>query len=366
MTDLFDYVAWRGDLSFEQSPFCEVDGMILSAISYLPFERAGLSENKEYTIDEAISMVKDIPDFEKYLLLKSDSILLEKIPFAKRFSELKIIAYKSIIDEANESQFFAMTVGLTKKLDAVIYRGTDNTLVGWKENFNMCFSTPVPAQKMALEYLSKRTKSIGKKLILAGHSKGGNLAIYAAAFCSGRLQKRIEKIYNYDGPGFCESVLSTKGYQSVCNKIKTFVPEASIVGMLLGRGEEYTVVLSSVGIDLLQHNIYTWGVLRNEFLYLDEISKRSRFIDDTLKDWLLGLTIKERESLVDTIYNILSQTDAKTVNDLRDNWFENSKKIFVSIKNLEPQTKKGVGRIFKMLFASAKSVAGKIDQKDKK
>lgn len=366
MADLFDYIKWRGDLTFLQSPFCEVDAMVLSALCYLPFERAGFKKGEKPTVSAAISKILEIPDFEKYLLLKSDIILTEKIPKSARFASLKILNFESITDEETETQFFAMTIELWKKQTIVVYRGTDNTIVGWKENFNMTFSPFVPAQKSALSYLEKVKTRIAGELILAGHSKGGNLAVYAAAFASERVQKKIKAIYSFDAPGFDEATLKLSGYRRICDRIKSFVPEASIVGMMLGHGEKYSVVHSTRGIDPLQHDIYSWEVMGAELVRLREVSPRSKFIDATLSDWLKNLTMEQRESLVSTVYRVLTESDAKTIKDLTENWFKTSKNLFVSIKNLDQETRKATLEVLKMLFESAKNAAFKKEEKDVK
>ncbi len=359
MADLFDYLTWRGDLGFKESPLCEVDAMIFSAICYLPFEYAGLKKREKPTVGAAILKIFEIPNFEKYLLLKSDAVLMEKIQNCERFSNLKILNFESINDEENQTQFFAMTLEIGKNQTAVIYRGTDNTIVGWKENFNMSFSPVVPAQKSALAYLKKVKTRFGGEVILAGHSKGGNLGIYAAANIGEKTQKKIKTIYSFDAPGFSEDTLNFSGYKRICDHIKSFVPEGSIVGMMLGHGEKYTVIHSIKSIDPMQHDIYSWEVLGTSLVRLHEVSARSKFIDETLSDWLCNLTIEQRENLVDTVYRVLTESDAKTINDLSENWFKTSKNLFVSIKNLDADTKKGTIEVLKLLFESAKNAAFK-------
>ena len=239
-----------------------------------------------------------------------------------------------------QTQFSAITFKLTEDTYFVVYRGTDNTLVGWKEDFNMSFVCPVPAQTLAVEYLEMIAKQFDGKIIVGGHSKGGNLAVYAAAFCDPEIQERITMVYNYDGPGFTENVLAEEGYKRICGRIKTYVPQSSVVGMLLGHEEKYTIVHSSNPTMLLQHDTYTWDIRRNKFVYLETVTNSSKFIDSTLKGWMSSLDSARREKVVDTIYNILLQTKAKTIKDLSKNWLATSNKIVKSLITLDDDTRK--------------------------
>lgn len=352
MANLFDYMEWRGDLSLGNNDFNEVDGLILSAFSYIPFERIPDEYWNHLTIHDACEYLLQQKDIKDNLLLKSDYMLLTSIKDCDRFKDMQICNYVNRILTKTETQFSAITIHLHKNLYCICFRGTDHSLVGWKEDFNMTFVCPVPAQETAVTYFEQVAK-IGCKYILCGHSKGGNLAIYASAFCKPRLQNKILSVWNYDGPGFDSKILNTNEYQKICNKVSTFVPQSSIVGMLLEHEEKYTIVRSSQTIELLQHIHYTWNIERNHFIYLDTVSDSSRFVDYTLKSWLANLNYEEREHFVDTIYNILSQTKANTIEEFKDNLFANMKTILNSIQNLDSDTRKQLTNTLKLLMECA-------------
>ena len=164
---------------------------------------------------------------------------------SRRFNSMKLFAYVNKIDEKTQTQFSAITIKINENELYISFRGTDNTLIGWKEDFNMGFVFPVPAQELAVDYIEKIASRHSENMLVGGHSKGGNLAVYSAAFCSEAVQNRIEIVYNFDGPGFDEKVLQKDGYKRICNKVNTFVPQSSVVGMLLNHEERYIIVHST-------------------------------------------------------------------------------------------------------------------------
>ncbi len=361
MANMFDYIQWRGDLSLGQNDFNEVDGLVLSAFSYIPFELIPDELWNHLTIHDACEYLLSLKNIKEKILFKQDYDLLVALKDCDRFKNMRLYEYINRIDTKTQTQFSAILIQIQKNLYCVCFRGTDNTLVGWKEDFNMTFTTPVPAQEMAVKYFEHiATEPIfqfGTKYILCGHSKGGNLAIYASAFCKPRLQKKIVSIWNYDGPGFDDKILKTEEYLHICNKASTYVPQSSIIGMMLGHEEKYTIVHSTHQIDILQHEHYTWDIRGNHFVYLDTVTNRSKFVDVTLKDWLSNLDYKEREVFVDAIYNILSQTNSFTFTEFGDNWFSNVKTILKSIQNLDGNTRKQLTRALKVLMECAKTNA---------
>ena len=183
MTDnIFDYINWRGDLSFRQSPFNEVDGAILAKLSYLPLERVLEQGSMEpISIADAAKKLFALPNINGSFMRKEDSPLLSALAESPRFCNMGLFACMNRFDPESQTQFFAMTIRLSESELYVAFRGTDNTLVGWKEDFNMCFVCPVPAQKLAVEYLESTVKNSVGRITVGGHSKGGNLAVYAAA-----------------------------------------------------------------------------------------------------------------------------------------------------------------------------------------
>lgn len=356
ITNIFDYFVWRGDLTLEHSGFNEIDGVILARLSYLPFEK--IMEQRSMSaikITFAAKTFLELPDIDSIVLMKEDVRLLAFLAESPRFQNMEILMYVNQIDAETQTQFSVITVKLNEKHYFISFRGTDNTLIGWKEDFNMSFMCPVPAQELALHYVENIAHSVSGNFIIGGHSKGGNLAVYASSCCSDDIQERIEKVYNYDGPGFDEKILLTDGYKKICHRVNTFVPQSSIVGMLLGHEEEYTIVHSAQISGIWQHDTYSWEVKRDKFVCLESVNNSSRFIDYTLKAWVLNLDYSQREKFIDTIYTVISETNATTMRELGDNWFSSAKIVLKSIKDLDETTRRAVTQVLLLLAKSTKA-----------
>lgn len=356
ITDIFDYFTWRGDLTLEHSGFNEVDGVILARLAYLPFEK--IMEQRSLNtvkISFAAKAFLALPDIDSVVLMKEDVRLVTFLADSPRFQDMEIMMYVNQIDTETQTQFSVITVKIDEGRYFISFRGTDNTLIGWKEDFNMGFVCPVPAQELALHYVEDIARSVSGSLVIGGHSKGGNLAVYASSFCPDDIQERIEKVYNYDGPGFDEKILLTDGYKKICQRVNTFVPQSSIVGMLLGHEEAYTIVHSSQVSGIWQHDIYSWEVKRNGFVCLESVDNSSRFIDYTLKAWISNLDRSQREKFINTIYTVISKTNATTLEELGDNWFSSAVIVLKSVKNLDEATRHAVMQALVLLAKSAKA-----------
>ena len=265
---------------------------------------------------------------------------------------MKLAAYVNKCDEEEEKQFSAICIFPGDNTVYISFRGTDDTLVGWKEDLNMSFQSPVPSQIEALEYLKTIAKEFDGKIRLGGHSKGGNLAVYAASFCDLEIQKRIRSVYCFDGPGFINKVLNDSNFGKVEARIHAFVPQSSVVGMLLGHSVKYTVV-ESVQTGLYQHDPYSWKVIRNNFICLESISPESRFMDATLEEWIYSMNSEQRREFVEAVYFIIQQTEAKTLLELSVNGLKNAKLIIKTMRNMEPATKKMLQKTFSGLMKIA-------------
>jgi hypothetical protein len=350
---MYDYLYWRGDLSTAQSAFNEVDAMILARFSYLPFEYALRQPDDSMSIEQAASILLAAPDLQEKVVLQEDIQLLQHISDSNRFRGMILSDYENRIDPQLQTQFAAVTIRLQPDLYYIAYRGTDATIVGWKEDFNMSFLSPIPAQKMAVEYLERVLSKIDGRLILGGHSKGGNLAVYAAAFCGTAAQRRIERVFSFDGPGFDKKVILSDGYNRISDRITTFVPQSSIIGMLLEHEEKYTIVHSRQ-IGALQHNVYSWEIDRTHFVYLQTVTNSSRLIDSTLKEWVAASDPQQREIFIDTIYQILTETNIRTVKDLEENWFVHAKTLLKSMRSLDDATHQAVTSTLRSLMRCAR------------
>ena len=319
---LYDYLNWRGDLSFENVPPCEVDNLLLSIISYIDLSgaireefptkktAALLTATRNYLRSQS-GIIKDLG-----LIIPRETVtLLVRASKTARFGLVRPVCYVNRICDVEQKQFSAVSFLLPGGGVFVAFRGTDDTLVGWKENFNMSFMHPVPAQTEAakyLEYIAERTEG---KIYVGGHSKGGNLAVYSAVKSPPEVKERIAAVYNNDGPGFSKEFIEGEDYLSIRDRIHTLVPQSSVVGMMLEHEERYTVV-KSTSVGLLQHNGLSWSVMGGGFIKLDSVDEQSRLIDRSLKNWLAEISIEDRERFVDELYEALSSTNAKTLTEL--------------------------------------------------
>ena len=320
MANILEYLVWRGDLSLAVSPFNEVDNLILSELAFLDFDGI-LTEKVNETITlrevaERLSIYREEDLAESGVLIpKEIAPLFYRAAGSERFGSIALCGFESRIDIDSEMQFAAVAFLLGDGTIFVSYRGTDDTLIGWKEDFNMSFLSVVPAQRYAAHFLDKIASLYPSDLRLGGHSKGGNLAVYAAATAPIEMQKRILAVYNNDGPGFLREFLDSEGYGRIRDRVRTIVPQTSIVGMLLEHETSYTVV-KSMQNGLFQHDGFSWEVLGTGFIVLDDRTSESKFVDRTLKAWVASIEPAEREEFVEALYKILSATSATTLSDL--------------------------------------------------
>jgi hypothetical protein len=247
----------------------------------------------------------------------------------------------------------AVTFIVDDKLWCPVFRGTDNTLVGWKEDFNMTFQDGVPAQRLAAEYINELYKFKKCRIITGGHSKGGNLALFSATYCNSKNQKRILEIYNFDGPGFEETVLNDKRFICIKSKIKNFVPKKSIVGILFDTGIEKIIVESSNN-GIMQHDPLTWNVLGTNFVTTEELSKESLFIDKTLKNWLKQTDKDKREIFIEALFDVIESAEANNISEITENLLKSSTKMIHHFHNLDSETKDMIFDTIKIIIKSAK------------
>lgn len=344
MANILDYIKWRGDLSFENSPFNEVDAVVLSRFAYIPLD--GIVSDTFYqtiTVREAVEEFLADETSRSQVIYQDDLTLAFLMGESKRYGDLQLTGYINQLDEEIQKQFSAITVRLFDDVSCVIYRGTDKTFVGWREDCNMAFLSPVPSQQTAQDYLKNAADAIPGSMILCGHSKGGNLAIYASATSQKEIQNRIQKVYSMDGPGFESQVLELDGYNRMLPKMITYIPQKSIVGMLLEHREEY-IVIRSVQDGFMQHDVYTWEVLGPSLIHEDSITDECRILNASLKEWLKNMNYEQRRQFVNSLFELLEKCDAKTTDDLQNNWYKDIGKILSTIKRMDDESRKMVGQ----------------------
>lgn len=316
MADLFDYLRWRGDLSFSQVPPGPVDALIFSALSYLTLG-GSVTERPDIPVslrEASEEFFRDL-DTEKRCRVKTDLSLLMAAAESQRFGNTLLLQYRDILIPEEDTQFAAITFLLDNNSAFIAFRGTDYTLTGWKEDFNMTFRESIPAQLLAVQYTKEISERYPMPLYLGGHSKGGNLAVYSAVKSDPLIRSRIQAVYNHDGPGFTDFVMEDPAYLEMVPRVSTIIPQSSVIGMLLEHREPYTVIKSKQ-LGLLQHDFYSWMLEGPEFVPMEEVTDHSKFLDLTIKEWLGGLTTEERNEIVDTVFDLLSIGNVSSVFDL--------------------------------------------------
>lgn len=340
MANIFDYLNWRGDLLLKQDNFNNLDALILSRLSYLPFDNIVSDEfAKGISVADAANKLFETENYQKNILWKGDAELLEHTSRSPRFKNMLLSGYVNIIEPDRQMQFSAVIIELDKNKHFISFRGTDNSIVGWQEDLNMYCMFPLPSQKKSAEYISQVMNAYDGTFILGGHSKGGNLAVYAAAVSTPDTQKRIESIFSHDGPGFTEEMIDSRGFQTIKNKIHTYVPQSSIFGMIFEHDEDYTIVKSNQR-GFFQHDIYSWEVMQNNLIELNRMTNTSQFFDHTLKQFVASLSIEQRRDFVEGIFSLLKNTENDTFDELMENFVKSSGTILKNIKHMDSKTRK--------------------------
>lgn len=361
MGSMLDYLDWRGDLSFAQSPFNEVDNLILSQLAYVNFE--GIvppkESNESISIREAaelyFNMYEEATIMNFGFLIRISVPLLKSLGECNRFANARLSKYVNIIDPDEQKQFSAIHIKLSDGTIYIAYRGTDNTIVGWKENFNMSFMMPVPAQLEAVRYLNETIGETNIRLRVGGHSKGGNLAIFSSIMCQSSIKEKIIEVYNNDGPGFDRKMTQSKEYKEMLSRIKTIVPESSVVGMLLEHEEDYHVVKSSKS-GFMQHDAMTWEVLGKRFVHVGHITKESKLLDATLKAWVNKMDKEQREQFVDAIAYVFHAANIESLDDLSQSKWKKASEMLIVINHMAPEHKEILTKTLKLLFDEGRRV----------
>jgi len=352
MGTVLEYIKEYGKYSFQEKPMTEVDSLALCQLSYLKFDGM-VPDVKERCTPVTLESLKQRPDYERLFAdVRYEEVnraLIEGMLAAERFRDLQLNYYVNEIEKECETQFSAVTYTLNDGTVYVAYRGTDETLVGWKEDFNMAFLSPVPGQEFSVGYLNAVAERIQGPFYLGGHSKGGNLAVYAAMNCDLELRERIVKIFNLDGPGFRPEVLEACGYEGIADKVVKILPHSSLVGMLFESDMRYKVVESKT-FGLMQHDPYTWLVEGDHLKAVDDIYGRRKKMDNTLNRWILSLSEEQLKTFVDTLYQVISASRADNLIDMTAEWKRSMNGIIAALKEIDDETVKILKAVVKALF----------------
>ena len=311
MKNMLDYIKEFGHVSFEERAFSEIDALVLTELEYLPLEKVVPSdENGEnfVTVKEIAEYMQEhkqeLFDENPMMITEERHEVSQVIVDAPRFQSLKFFGVVSVWDKDTTKQFAAVTVEVEPSVRLVVFRGTDETLIGWKEDFLMTYSPLVAAQTDAKEYLAKQASLWDGDLMISGHSKGGNLAIYAAATQAEDVQLRIVDIFCFDSPGLYRSVLETKGYQNIVPLAMRYIPQDSLVGLMLESEVPYVIVKSNA-TGAMQHSAMTWEIEDGQFIKMEKLTKNSQLNDQTFKKWTESVSDEELELFWNVFFELL-------------------------------------------------------------
>ena len=351
MSNILDYFPWRGDLPFSTVPLNEVDALILSQLSMLnwtnvlkPDQTAALKKLKRLMFQHTVSM--------GCFTQENDTELWDRVTNCVRFGDLEISDFRHQWDQGAQVQFAAVTLHLPDDTIFVSFRGTDGTIVGWKEDCNMAFSPAVPAQEAARVYLNEIAGKYPVPIRVGGHSKGGNLAVFAAASADDAVRDRILAVYNNDGPGLSDQMDTRSLYGRLAGKLHTFVPHGSIIGMLLNQADHFTVVASN-SVSILQHDPYSWQIEGPHFVELPGLSPESASFRKACRNWLSSIPPADRESLIDAVFNVLGTAETTRFGpEFWSSLASNPMAVLSALSNITPSQRKLLGRMVTELGAA--------------
>ena len=361
MANFLDYIAWRGDLSFGASPFSEVDNLIFSMLSFIDFENIVPEEahGEPVKLSECLPRHKRLyPDGQYFGKIFPDEMkdLFPRAAKSSRFGNVGVTFYRSTTSSETCTQFAAVTFVLPDGTLFVAFRGTDDTLIGWREDFNLSYMHPVAGQTMAVEYLCEIAAAHPGKIRTGGHSKGGHLAVYSAVFSPESVRERIIRAYSNDGPGFVREVIESAEFAEMKDRICSFVPQASVIGMLLKHPNNYTVVHSTHPNKngLLQHDPFSWSVIGPRFIHLRRLAKEGRQNDMVIDRWLDGVSDEERRRITELLFGIIDAAGAKTLSDFSVDRVSKIITIIRAFNGLERESKEEMISIVKRFAAAGK------------
>lgn len=352
MADLFDYLSWRGDLRFDTVPFNKIDAIILAQLSYSILDGIVTeSFTQKKTFPQVAKEFSETSDQEErinigYLINKRTAELMYRCAETERFKNIELCGFRKLFSEEKVEQFAAVTFIIEGK-PVIAIRGTDDTIIGWKEDFNIAWQPQIPAQKDALEYFEEAAGVFKEDFVLAGHSKGGNLVINTAVNCGQKLQNRIKEVYNFDGPGFDAAFFEKTEFKAVENRIHSFYPGFSVVGMIFHHPKTFEIVKSDA-FAFWQHDAMTWQVMGSDFINEADFTDESRLFYKAFNEWIDKLDTQQKKNFVETMFCILEATGAKTNNDIEKDALKATARMIAAYADMDKDRRKEMKEILSM------------------
>lgn len=350
MGNIMDYISWRGDLTFAQSPFNEVDNLILACLSYVNLDRI-----PAVTRQKGIELKKLVKEFKKLHTIKeleADKSFIRLAPFmmfemaeSVRFGNCVIRNYVNEIVTEAEQQFSAVEIMLDDGTSYISFRGTDDTIIGWKEDFNLSTGV-VPAQERAVEYMQRISDKASGMLRVGGHSKGGNLAIYGSVMCKS-VHDKILEIYSNDGPGFSKEFQESPETAEMMPKIIRIIPEYSIIGTLLEH-EKQPIIVASTSRGLLQHDGFSWEVQGPGLVRRDSLNKTALRFIEILHKWIDGMDMEQKRLLIEDLFATLQASGYENLSEVQSGGI---KSLAAMVKRLDKFAPESRGMMQELLTA---------------
>ena len=335
METLTDYVKWMGNLDFDQSPLRAADAMILCVISYFDLSPVFGDGRKSVPVSDCVQMIEE---GRARLIITGGDLgnlaLFDAAVRTKRFGSLIMSDYTDISQTEPPLQFSAVTFTHRDSFSFIAFRGTDSSLAGWKENFMISF-TKTRAQQLAEIYAADRI-SRGGNWYIAGHSKGGNLALYAACRLSDEELARVLHVYILDGPGLCPEVMDTELIRRVDPVTTCIIPEFDVIGKLFEPGITDTRIVKSFRDGLLQHSLPSWLIDHGELATAEKNTSRSLRLNEVMDSWIENRPPEERAIFIDELFEAL---DKAGVTDFSRMTLESLADTMLTLRNASETTR---------------------------
>ena len=359
MSDIIEYSLLNTHKDFDTLPFSVIDGVIFSQLAYLDYNQL-MTENTLFTRGIPFHKIPEKEYFDKLFTVdrapRETRLLFNSMAYSKRYGKVKVKYHENILNTEKTIQFSATTFVLPDGNACVAFRGTDSTITGWRENFDMLYNETVPAQQLSVKYLNKVAGKIKGKIFVVGHSKGGNLAIYSSVMCSPKTKEKILEIQSFDSPGFTESFITSDKYLIMEEKIKRIVPEESMIGMLLNNTDSYKIIKSK-GEGIFQHDPFYWIVENNELVAGEKIHSSAKFLTNTFREWMGSHSPEQRKLFIDIVFKIIETTNAQNANSFIE-WSEYLKEnnsIFIdTLKDMDSESRSFMLKFLGTIFPSAR------------
>ncbi len=361
MSNILDYVAWRGDLSFGNAPLCPVDALIFSVLAYVDLTGAVPADPRA----EPMRLSAAAEAFFAAGKKSPHDALLSAMAASTRFGSLRLFAAARQTDREHGVQFGAVSVLLPGGGLFIAFEGTDDSLVGWQEDFRMSYECPVPSQRMAARYFAAVAAAYPlRRLYLGGHSKGGNLSMYAAVHGSPDAVERVKLVYNCDGPGFCDGTVYSPAYAAVQARIRTYLPASSFVAVLLEHDQRYDVVKSAAR-GVFQHDPYSWQVLGNGFVPAPRRTAFGERTEAILDEFLTTMSPARRREFCQALFTVLEGSEQETISGINRNKRESMRNILRAYGAMPPEMRQVLADTVGALQRAARTVDRRKNEKKK-